>query len=1069
MVYVTPKPAFYGMGTSPTIICKGATAQMDPLVSSNQTNQITTPLQSNQANGGVVFNVSAIKPISIFSVYAELSSGSQAEVWYKTGGYGSANVTSSSGWTKLGATVFVSPAGIGQYTLIPVTATLNIPAGQTFGIAVITNGVMRNKSAAQVDGLVSANLDLAIMAGHSGVGMGGNFDFTNSPRAWCGKLSYVVSYGLTNFAWSPSTGLSNTNTSNPTVNITTSTNYTLTVTDGNGCTNSASMRAYVRSYPQPWITATPSAICAGSSSQLNVTTQTADADWLAAPTTGTQFTATNGGVLFNISTVKAIQLTQLKTRVSFGASQAEVWYKIGGYGNGNVTSSSGWIKIGNTINFLSNGPSGLSSIPLSTPLSIPANSTYGIAVVCNSNMYYSNGSAVGATISSSPDCSIQAGHSGTGFGGSFNFTTVGSVFNGELHFTVPSVLTSYAWTNSAAISNSTVANPLATPTSNSSYSVTITDANNCSSVGYMGIVVMSPVSGISTASPATVCAGNSATLQYAAPTGSQCNGSLQTGFNGTYAPATWTTVSGGLGTVNTSSAPNTVVLTSANTGGASPNTTSWQHVIPCSGYVTFNWSYTTNDNGPSTDFPRYAINAATPQVFSGFNANFWYSKIQTGTFSMYFNAGDVLQLQAHTNNNSGGACSITISNFSAPVMSSTNQSIAWYTTPVGGNPIATGNSYSFTSNVLGTTSYYAAVTNVDNGCVGTTRIATNPLTTLVKPTVSVSGANAVCAGESTALTASGANTYSWMPGNFSTPTASVSPTASTTYTVTGTHSNGCSASATQFVNVLTKPIVTASTSSASVTCNGGVQLSAAGASSYYWMPIFQTGSTVSHTPTATTLYTVTGTAANGCTATSTVSVNVLPCSPGVLNLNVLLEGFYIGNGQLTPALYNQGVTASTLISDSVTVEFRSSFPPHPVVHQASAVLKNNGATDCEFPGTMIGNSYYISVKHRNSIETWSGLPVLLSNISYYDFTVDANQAFGSNLKEVEAGVFAMYSGDINQDGAIDAFDYITLDVDIQQGQTGYFTTDLTGDGAVDSYDYLLQDYNIQGGIGTAHP
>lgn len=88
-----------------------------------------------------------------------------------------------------------------------------------------------------------------------------------------------------------------------------------------------------------------------------------------------------------------------------------------------------------------------------------------------------------------------------------------------------------------------------------------------------------------------------------------------------------------------------------------------------------------------------------------------------------------------------------------------------------------------------------------------------------------------------------------------------------------------------------------------------------------------------------------------------------------------------------------------------------------------------------------------------------------------------NNAFGDNMKVVDSTlvganyeyIFAMYSGDINQDGAIDGTDFLELDPSIQNGDGGYLPGDLNGDGAVDGADFLVLDPNIQGGIGAVTP
>ena len=87
----------------------------------------------------------------------------------------------------------------------------------------------------------------------------------------------------------------------------------------------------------------------------------------------------------------------------------------------------------------------------------------------------------------------------------------------------------------------------------------------------------------------------------------------------------------------------------------------------------------------------------------------------------------------------------------------------------------------------------------------------------------------------------------------------------------------------------------------------------------------------------------------------------------------------------------------------------------------------------------------------------------------YDFSTNPNKAFGNNQVEVESGIWAFYSGDINQDGVIDAFDYIDLDADLVAANFGYLSTDLTGDGVVDAFDYILLDANLVNGVGAVTP
>lgn len=150
------------------------------------------------------------------------------------------------------------------------------------------------------------------------------------------------------------------------------------------------------------------------------------------------------------------------------------------------------------------------------------------------------------------------------------------------------------------------------------------------------------------------------------------------------------------------------------------------------------------------------------------------------------------------------------------------------------------------------------------------------------PTVNVTASSAsICAGQSTTLTASGATTYAWLPGSQTTTVVVVTPTANTTYTVTG--SNGtCSSSKTIAVNVSTTPTLVTSITNTTICSGSSVVVSLTGASNYTWLPT-GSGSTSTLSPTSTTIYTVTG--RNGvCTgASKTFTINTTP-SPTVTSI-----------------------------------------------------------------------------------------------------------------------------------------------------------------------------------------
>ena len=149
------------------------------------------------------------------------------------------------------------------------------------------------------------------------------------------------------------------------------------------------------------------------------------------------------------------------------------------------------------------------------------------------------------------------------------------------------------------------------------------------------------------------------------------------------------------------------------------------------------------------------------------------------------------------------------------------------------------------------------------------------ITVIQSPTVTVSATNPnICPGLSTTLSANGASTYVWNPGNQPDSNYTVSPTATTIYTVTATGANGCIVSATQTINV-SNQLPIAVTSNPAVLCGGSsATLTATGASIYTWQPGNLSGASVSVSPSTTTSYTVNGSDALGCTGSAIFSLPV---------------------------------------------------------------------------------------------------------------------------------------------------------------------------------------------------
>lgn len=161
-----------------------------------------------------------------------------------------------------------------------------------------------------------------------------------------------------------------------------------------------------------------------------------------------------------------------------------------------------------------------------------------------------------------------------------------------------------------------------------------------------------------------------------------------------------------------------------------------------------------------------------------------------------------------------------------------------------------------------------------------------------------------------------------------------------------------------------------------------------------------------------------------------------------LNLTMGIEGFWSG---------------TSMVTDTVTVELRSSTFPYSLIDQAKEVVNYHGFSTFEFYNAPTG-SYYIVLKHRNSLETWSAAPMSLNAAGNhtYNFTTSSAQAYGNN-EILKSGTYCIYSGDINSDGIIDASDLATVENNV--GNAGYIPEDVTGDDYADAADIAIVENN----------
>ena len=180
--------------------------------------------------------------------------------------------------------------------------------------------------------------------------------------------------------------------------------------------------------------------------------------------------------------------------------------------------------------------------------------------------------------------------------------------------------------------------------------------------------------------------------------------------------------------------------------------------------------------------------------------------------------------------------------------------------------------------------YSVTVTNSE-GCSAS---AETTVTTIPAPAIVISGNTNLCEGESTMLTASGADSYHWSTGSNA---SFIQVSSFGIYNVTGTSSNGCVGYGT--VTVFVSPIPNILISGNADICQGETAvLTATGASTYLWSN--GTENAVLSTSTAGS-YSVIGFDDNGCMGNASVTVSVW--QPATSEFTVTTnESSYVWNG-----------------------------------------------------------------------------------------------------------------------------------------------------------------------------
>ena len=532
----------------------------------------------------------------------------------------------------------------------------------------------------------------------------------NTPSPVClGESVQLTADGATTYDWSPSNGLNTTTGNTVTANPTSTTTYTVTGTDGNGCSNTATIIVTINQLPNISVTQPPP-ICDGESTIL---TATDGVSYSWSPPTG--LSATTGSV------------------VTAEPDSTTTYTVVGTDANGCTDSATTTITVNPLPNVSVNQPS----------------------PICQ-------GSSVTLTASEAA---------------------------------------TYTWSPPGGLSATFGPTVTASPNSTSTYTVTGTSAQGCQNTA-QAVVNINPLPVVNVNS-GTICAGNSLTLN--AGGASTYNWSPATGLSAT------------TGNSVTATPTNTMTYTVTGTDGNGCINTA-------DAFVTIN-PLPNVDAGPDQQLcdqnipvQLTGINPANGGTWSGngvsTGGSFNPSTAGTGTHTLTYSYtdgngcsnSDVVDITVIIPTTPDAGNDFTVCR-DATIIDLNVQNTP---TPTGGTWSGTGvsgNNFNPANATIGPNTFtYSYGTGT---CLTTDDIV---ITVNDLPPVTVNSPT-ICAGNSTTLTAGGANNYSWAPATELNATTGASvtatPSGTTNYTLTGTDGNGCVNTATATVTVNPLPNVDA--------------------------------------------------------------------------------------------------------------------------------------------------------------------------------------------------------------------------------------------------------------------
>ena len=685
----------------------------------------------------------------------------------------------------------------------------------------------------------------------------------NSPGICFGDSVLLTANGASSYSWSPANGLSSVSGASVQAFPNTTSTYTVTGTDQNGCIDDEVLVVSIIPLPIISINASSDTICVGQSTSL---TASGGGSYSWTPATG--LSSTSGASITASPTITTSYIVQgLAPSGCFNTDTITI--VVNALPTIAINPGSATICLGDSINLSASGAltynwsptAGINNSSGSSIIAFPTSTTQ-FNVIGSDNNGCLNSSTITINVNPLPIVSVNPNSPGICFGDSVQLTANGA--------------SSYSWSPTIGLSSGAGNSVISFPNTTSTYTVTGTDQNGCMDDEVV-VVTINPLPIINiNASSDTICLGQSTTLtasgaitySWSPTTGLSSSSGTSITANPTSTTTYYVQGYNAFGCESNDSI--TIIVNQILTLSVNPSApticTGDSVALTVNGANTYSWA------------PNASLSSATgANVFAFPTTTTNYSVTGTNINGCINTTNVIVNVNplpiVVSNLTSATICAgdtVTISASGA-----TNYS--W--TPGLGLNSTIGSTVS--ANPITTTNYI--VTGTDgNSCSNTTNvmISVNQL-----PNLNISSSSSsICIGDTTTISVTGANVYTWTPSGFGSSSNGnmfqASPQTTTNYLVSGTDINGCVNNDSISITVNPLPTITVNPATSSICSGDSVAITASGATSYMWSQssgLNTTGSAnVIASPITNSTYTIIGTDNNSCVNTTIAIVNVNP-------------------------------------------------------------------------------------------------------------------------------------------------------------------------------------------------